>query len=146
MTDDDRYQLVVPAPLAGWLTANPRHAGGAWQGRARLIRAWRQATANACLGARMPQGVTPVSITATAYYIGRTAPVRDRLNLAPTMKAIVDGLGPPREFTRKGKLHVSPGYGFLPDDSDRHVRDTSWSLTRGDWPCVELTITHHRAD
>lgn len=137
------WRLEIFAPDA-WLTANiERHR----QARSRKVRAWREATVAACTVAGLPKGITPVTITAVVLHAGR-APVRDRLNLAPTLKAIVDGLTPPKTFRRDGKTYTTAGYGLLPDDSDRHVVDTTWRLerthpqiTRGAIGRVDLTIT-----
>lgn len=138
-----QWRLEVYAPDE-WLTANiERHR----QARSRKVRAWREATVAACHNARLPLGITPVNITAVVLHAGR-APVRDRLNLAPTLKAIVDGLTPARTFKRDGKTYTTAGYGFLPDDSDRHVTGPTWELERthpqiirGAIGRVDLTIT-----
>lgn len=121
------WTLVIPAP-ADWLTANVeryRYRRGA------LVRAWREATVGQCHVARLPTGVGPVDIAAVIRHPGR-APVRDRLNLAPTIKAMVDALTPGRTFTRGGRTYTTAGYGLLSDDSDRHVRRTDWRLERDD--------------
>jgi hypothetical protein len=107
----------------------------------------------ACQQAKLPTGITPVRIHADVFYEGTRPPVRDRLNLAPTLKAIVDGLGPARDFTRKRpdgteKTYHTNGYGFLPDDSDKHVLDTTWTIAPSGaryqgW--VDLHITHEVA-
>jgi hypothetical protein len=120
------WTITIPAPC-DWLTANvERHK---YQ-RAQLVRQWRSATWAACTKAKLPTGVTPVDIHAVVRYAGRQAPVRDRLNLAPTVKAIVDGLTPKKTTVRDGKTFHALGYGFLPDDSDKHVRATTWELER----------------
>ena len=134
------WTLVVPA--CEWLTSNTRLRPIQVAAEVRL---WRQAVFVACQRDKMPTGITPVRIVAVAHYVGR-APVRDRLNLAPTMKAIVDGLGPARTITRGRALIRTVGYGFLPDDSDEHVLDTKWTLERTDrQPRVELVLTHEPA-
>lgn len=132
----------VRIPFAGeWLTANPRGTGDRY-GRARTIRAWREASAVSCLVAKLPKGLTPVKLHLKLYYAARP-PVRDADNIAPTVKAIVDGLGPAREFARKGKRYRSPGYGLVPDDSDRHVHAITKELLPSPTgqAFVELTIT-----
>lgn len=123
------WTIRIFAPCA-WLTANiERHH----LARAAKVKKWRQAVVAACLEAQLPKGVTPVRIHAQVRYAGR-APVRDRLNLAPTIKAIVDALTPPRPFTKTDKRtglpreYTTVGYGFLPDDNDRHVLETTWAL------------------
>lgn len=119
------WTITIPAPF--WLTANKDLH---YQQRSRIVHAWRKATVNACTRASLPTGVTPVRLSAIAYYLGTHRPVRDRLNLAPTLKAITDGLTPHQVKQREGRLVVSEGYGLLPDDSDRHVLDTVWGLER----------------
>lgn len=133
------WQVRVPAP-AQWLTANVDHHR---YRRAALVRQWRAATVWACTAAKLPKGVTPVRIHALVQHAGR-APVRDRLNLAPTIKALVDGLSPSRSFVRAGVTHYTVGYGLLPDDSDAHVLDTTWQLERAvdGRAAVVLTVTH----
>ncbi len=135
------WRVVVPA--CEWLTANTRLRPIQVSGEVRL---WRQAVFVACQRDRLPTGITPVRIVAVAHYVGR-APVRDRLNLAPTIKAVVDGLGPARTLFRNGKPTVrTVGYGFLPDDSDQHVVDTTWTLEQTHLqPRVELFLTHEPA-
>jgi hypothetical protein len=141
-TDSHVWTITIPVP-APWLTANiERHR----YKRSTLVRQWREATVVACKAARLPKSVTPVDIAGTVYYTGRR-PVRDRLNLANTIKACVDALTPHRVGTRNGKPVVHVGYGFLPDDSDRHVRSTTWELVPAKdvgrkTPVVVLTITH----
>lgn len=120
---------TITVPVEAWLTAN-LHLH--FQVRSRHVHAIRRAVVAACTRAQLPTGITPVRLDAVVRYIGRTAPVRDRLNLAPTMKALVDGLTPHQVKTRAGKQIVSEGYGLLPDDSDRHVVDTTWRLERID--------------
>jgi len=131
----------VKVPYAGeWLTSNKtsRYQHGS--------KGWRDATAVACRAAKLPQGLTPVTIHALAYYTGR-APVRDLANLYPTIKACVDGCTPLRISTRNGKRHTRGGYGLIPDDSDRHVIGLpTWELRRSDTqPYLLLEITHHDA-
>lgn len=119
------WTITIPAPF--WLTAN-KHLHH--HQRSKIVHAWRQATVLACERASLPTDVTPVKLSAIAYYLGTHRPVRDRLNLAPTLKAITDGLTPHQVKQRQGRLVVSEGYGLLPDDSDRHVLDTVWGLER----------------
>lgn len=141
------WQLQVP--FAGeWLTANPRSTADRY-GRARTIKAWRYAASTTARAAKLPTGITPVTIHAIVCHTGRP-PVRDRLNLSPTIKALVDGLTPERIVVRRDratgqqKRYLTPGYGFLPDDSDRHVLATTWELQQlpAGQPHVLLQITH----
>lgn len=136
-------RVYAPAP---WLTANiERHH----YKRSKLVRQWREATRDACLTARLPTGITgPVTVHASVRYQGNRAPVRDRLNLAPTIKALVDALTPSRTFTRAGKTYVTAGFGLLRDDSDRHIAQTTWvmgpsGIAGAAW--VDLVITEVRA-
>lgn len=121
------WTLVIPVP-GEWLTANVERYR---YKRSALVKAWRTATVGQCVAGRLPTGITPVDILAVIRHPGR-APVRDRLNLAPTIKALVDALTPGRTFTRNGQTYRTAGYGLLPDDSDRHVRSTDWRLERDD--------------
>ena len=133
--------ITLTVAFAGaWLTSNPRSTVD-WYGRARQVRAWRDATVIACHAARAPHGITPVRISMVARSTGR-APVRDSMNLYPTVKAIVDGLTPRRVITRGKRVYVTPGYGLLPDDDDRHVLGhPTWTLEHhGGQPCVLVTI------
>ncbi len=129
MSDEEPrvHMLYVPAPT-NWLTANsgdllPEH-------RARLVRTWRGAVVKACEIADLPKGIRgPVAITAVIQYAGRR-PVRDSPNLAPTMKAVIDGLCPPRPVRRRdGTMGTTKGYGLLVDDSDKVIpRVPTWKL------------------
>lgn len=131
------WTITIPAP-GPWLTANIERF---YLGRSAAVRQWREATVWACTAARLPTDITPVTIHAACHYVGR-APVRDRLNLAPTIKALVDALTPPRTFVRKGKTYTTAGYGLLPDDSDKHVLGTDWQLVKAvdGVAHVELTV------
>lgn len=153
MAEQREWTITIPAPYE-WLTSNIERFH---YRRATAVRKWRTATLIACRQARLPLGITPVRITAVAKYAGRRLPVRDRLNLEPTIKAIVDGLTPPKTF-RRGRSWVHlVGYGFLPDDSDKHVLSTDWQLERIDpawrpllgqntWGEVELTLRQEVPD
>lgn len=141
---------TVTVPFAGqWLTANPKSTADRY-GRSGVVKDWRVSTVFACKAAKLPTGLdVPVTIHAVCYYTGR-APVRDNLNLAPTLKAIVDGMTVERRFSRKYRgtvrHYVSPGYGLLVDDDDRHVLQTTWELKPTVLqPRVELIITEVRA-
>jgi hypothetical protein len=128
----------VRVPYAGqWLTSN-RTTSYRW-GR----KGWRDSVTQACRAAKLPTGITTmVDIHVVAHYVGRP-PVRDRKNLDPTIKALVDGLVPTKVVMREGKRHTRGGYGLLVDDSDKHVRETTWELRRSTTgqPWVHLTIT-----
>lgn len=130
---------LVEIPYAGkWLTANRsshyRYAS----------TDWRHSAMVACINAKLPKGITPVRLHLVCWYSTSHAPVRDRLNLSPTIKAIVDGLTPTVTRHRNGRPHVRGGYGLLPDDSDKHVLATTWELVKGVRPRVDLYITEVR--
>jgi hypothetical protein len=121
------WTILVPAP-ATWLTANrelePLH-------RSRIVRAWRRAVVRACEHEDLPKGLPgPVRIQAVIQYAGERPPVRDASNLAPTIKACIDGLGPSRRVRRRdGTIGQTHGYGLLVDDSDRVIpRLPTWRL------------------
>lgn len=78
------YSLTVTG--REWLNANDR---GGWQRRHRLSREWRNSSAWVARAVRLPT-VARVHITATA--VVRDGRRRDPANLAPTAKAVVDGL------------------------------------------------------
>lgn len=137
-----RTWTITVVPPCAWLTGNVERYR--YQ-RSSLVRQWREATVVACKAAKLPHGVSDVEVKGTVYYVGRR-PVRDRLNLANTFKAIIDALTPHKVKWRGGKPVVSVGYGFLPDDDDRHVRSTTWELVPAksigrSTPAVVLTIT-----
>ena len=112
------WTLTVPAPCE-WLTANERRNQYA---QARRVLAWRNMAFTQAKIAKLPLSIAHrVRIDAVARFRG-TPPVRDTANLHPTAKAVVDGLGQPRLIRRVGKQPVSiVGYGFLLDDSAKHV-------------------------
>ncbi len=144
------YRFEVP--FAGeWLTANPRSTQETYR-RAGVVRSWREMVVVACKKAHAPKSIEwPVRVHVIAYYIHH-APVRDSWNLAPTVKALVDGLTPFRTFVRRGRRGVQvvtfPGYGLLPDDSDTWVRATSVDVVRSTTgrPYVEMVITEVHDD
>lgn len=107
-----QWTITIPAPCA-WLTANRR---GRWP-IAHGTRLWRGAAYQAAQAARLPTGLDRVQITMAARFRG-PAPVRDRMNLYPTVKAVLDGLGPSRVTAR---TPYAVGWGLVPDDDDKHV-------------------------
>lgn len=143
MTEARTWTIRVPA--CEWLTSNPRSTSDRY-GRADAVRAWRASVVVACTAARLPRGITPVTIYAHVRHAGR-CPVRDRLNFAPTIKAIVDGLTPPKVSLRGGVPNRTTGYGFIPDDSDVHVLRTEWDFqpsgVGASW--VDLVLTQAAA-
>lgn len=110
------WTLVVEAPCT-WLTANDRRHE---QAQARLVKQWRGKAYAAAMVARLPVGLDWVRIDVEARFRGR-APVRDTDNLRPTVKAVIDGLGPARDYRFRGRLHHAVGHGLIPDDNDRHL-------------------------
>lgn len=112
------WTLTIGAPDA-WLTANlPK----AWRARSVLTAAWRRASYQMAQAGKLPTGLVRVRIEPTARFVAGRAPVRDIPNLAPTIKACVDGLGPQdRGKTAAGTPWIAPGYGLVPDDDDKHV-------------------------
>lgn len=122
-------EWTIGIPVVQWLTANRELH---YRRRSEVVAKLRADVVVACMRADLPKGVTPVRLSAVAQYASPRAPVRDRLNLAPTIKAIVDGLTPRTVKVRSGRSVISAGYGLLPDDSDRHVLDTTWTLQRFD--------------
>lgn len=130
------HSWLVRIPYAGqWLTANKpaSYRYGA--------KEWRDSANVACRAAKLPRGITPVTLHLVCWYETKRAPVRDKTNLFPTVKAIVDGLTPTVVSSRQGRPHTRGGYGLIPDDSDRHVYDTTWILMPGARPGVDLYIT-----
>jgi hypothetical protein len=111
------WTITINAPDR-WLTANDRSGRRA---QAAVIAAWRRAAFQMAQAGKLPKGLVRVRIEPTARFSGR-APVREAPNLAPTIKAAVDGLGPQdRGKTSKGMPWIAPGYGLVPDDSDQFV-------------------------
>lgn len=119
------WTLEIPAP-ADWITSNDLTKMNRYR-RASLVKAWRAATVNYAVQARLPQGLDRVKIAALARFWGRP-PVRDTMNLWPTFKAVVDGLGRTSKRTVKGITHISPGYGLIPDDNNKHLIGTSLDM------------------
>jgi hypothetical protein len=115
------WTLEIPAP-ADWITSNGLTRMSKWE-RAILVKAWRAATVNYAVQARLPQGLGCVEIFARPRFWGKP-PVRDTENLRPTIKACVDGLGRSVKRTIKGVVHLSPGYGLIADDDTRHLPET----------------------
>ena len=116
--DQPTWTLTVRAPDV-WINANkqlPHRAHTA------LVAVWRRAAYTYARHARLPQGLTRVRIQPVARLYGPGV-ARDAANLAPTIKAVVDGLGPPHG--------TAPGWGLIPDDSDRHLLLDQVVIDRG---------------
>lgn len=93
--------ITIPGQQGMLLSANDRYH---WRQKAARTRYWRQLT-NVCVRAAQADPVGGlVRITVTFAWPDRRR--RDIGNLAPTVKAIVDG--------------IVDG-GLLPDDDDKHV-------------------------
>jgi hypothetical protein len=123
-----QWEITILAP-ATWLTANELNNRHNRFSRSTITKAWRKAACDAAARLRLPQDLDYVRIDAVARFPGR-APVRDRDNLRPTVKAAIDGLTPAKTFVRKGKLFHSPGYALIPDDNDRHLAATDIRIER----------------
>jgi hypothetical protein len=141
MTELRTWKALIPK-AADWLTSNNSHSVSlaARYAHSEKVRAWRRATVEALQRKRFPTAVSPVTIHLKFFYAGHR-PVRDRLNLEPTVKAIVDGVGPSRRITRDGQTWDTWGYGFLPDDDDKHLLATTWELLPASGNAVGLHIT-----
>lgn len=117
------WTLVVPAPCA-WLTANDRRDRYT---QARLVKLWRTATATYARAAKLPTGLARVRIDVVARFAAGQSPVRDTANLDPTLKAVVDGLGPARTIVRTDKATGlvrrtrAAGHGLIVDDDAAHL-------------------------
>ncbi|MGY4098067.1 hypothetical protein ACW2Q0_00645 [Nocardia sp. R16R-3T] len=92
---------------------------GARMAKSRKIAQIRRDVVTLARKARLPKGIAYAVIT--LHYRPRDNRPRDSVNLAPTLKAVVDGLTPQKAVTTKRGFNVHPGYGFVPDDSTRHV-------------------------
>jgi hypothetical protein len=93
------WDLVIPAPT-NWISANGREH---WARRAEMIRLWRHAGHTWARFEKLPKGLDRVHILAV---IRHPAARYDAGNLAPTIKAAVDGL---------------VDYGLVADDDNGHV-------------------------
>lgn len=133
------WKLTLLAPC-DWLTDNTLNGPNDGPIRARLTRKWRQAMCDCCRAGNLPCGdnrLQLIDIAAVARFRGRP-PVHDRNNLRRTLKAVVDGLTPPRRYGKNPK--PSPGYGLIPDDRDRYV--ASETITIGE-PLPKTVIADH---
>lgn len=92
---------------------------GAMFAKARKITKIRGDVVNLARQAGLPKGIDRAAIT--LHYRPRDNRARDSVNLAPTLKAVVDGLTPQKIVKTKKGFNVHPGYGFVVDDSTRHV-------------------------
>ena len=92
--------LTIPAP-APFLNANHRPH---WAARARDTRAWREAAWANARSKNLTPRAARAHVTVVFHHADRRR--RDVGNLAPTAKAIVDGL---------------TDAGLWPDDSDAHL-------------------------
>lgn len=116
------WTLTLLAPCE-WITKNKVNDQWDRYKVAKLTKTWRQSMVSACANGGLPHGdnrLDYIRIEAEARFRGRAA-VRDRNNLEPTLSAIQDGLTPAKVLTRKGRRIPIPGWGLIPDDSDKHV-------------------------
>lgn len=95
-----RWLVVIADPGVGWLSANGRKH---WTRQREGARAWRQAAALHARSLHLPR-LQRAHLLVTFHHA--TNRRRDAANLAPTVKAVVDGLV---------DAHV------LPDDDDAHL-------------------------
>lgn len=121
MSDDDNastWTVTVPARCR-WMTSNKGNARskGGRMAIAHLTRQWRFNAYSAASLAKLPTGLDHVRMDFEARFRG-PAPVRDRMNLYPTIKAVIDGLGPSRISAR---TPYAVGWGLIPDDDDTHL-------------------------
>lgn len=118
-------RIEIPAPAA-WVSANDRTH---WRVKAERVKAWRlAASVLGRLVSRTPMG-TPVDITVTVH---RTSARRaDASNLAPTAKAVIDGL---------------TDAGWWPDDDDQHIVSTTFVAGQPKArPTLTITATRRTA-
>ena len=94
------YTITVPK-VGPYMNANDRPH---FRDRAKQTKLWREAGRIATLAAKVPALTPPVHITATVHIADHLR--REVSNLAPTMKAAIDGM---------------VDAGILADDSDAHV-------------------------
>lgn len=119
-----RWTITVPAPC-DWITANDKRH---WTDKAGLVKQWRDATYLQAKKAKLPTGLTKVRIDVVVQFAGRP-PVRDLINIAPTLKAAADGLGPAHVgTTRSTGAYAAAGYGLIPDDDLTHLDGPHWTI------------------
>ena len=92
---------------------------GATFAKNRVIAEIRADMVTLARAAGLPRGVEFATIR--LHYRPRDNRARDSLNLSATLKAVVDGLTPPKVVKTKRGYNTHAGYGFVPDDSTRHV-------------------------
>jgi hypothetical protein len=102
------WLLRFPAP-ADWLSANKRYK----RRPDKEIRAWREATALHATAAKLPRGLTRISVYATIHFTDNRR--RDAHNYVLNVKSCIDGL---------------VDYGLIPDDRREHLQWTA--ITEGD--------------
>jgi hypothetical protein len=116
------WRLLVPAPCQ-WISAND---GLHWGARDRLATRWRETTHLLLVGLhgphRPPKGLARVRVDVELHFRDRRP--RDAANYHPTVKPVVDALGPP--FVRppsrlRHRGASAPGYGLIPDDTPAHL-------------------------
>lgn len=118
-----RLALVAPCP---WLTSNTLNGPADIPIRSRRVAKWRKTMCDCCGGSEpLPTGgqrLDYIRVQMVARFLGRP-PVRDGNagNLDPTKKAVLDGLGPARTRKVNGTVRTYPGWGLIPDDSDKHI-------------------------
>src|SRR5699024_2252032 len=101
------YEVFIPAPRdrrgkLAWINANQRLH---WAVRAQMTKDWRTLANAAARAAQLPTGLTKAHIVVHVHKTNNRS--YDVGNLAPTAKAVVDGL--------------VTDYGLLPDDSNAYL-------------------------
>ena len=96
-----------------WLPLTPanRWHTGHWSKKTELVSAWRAAAIQAARIAKLPKGLAAFTVTVQARH--QTMRLTDFDAMAPTAKAVIDGLvsGPRGD-----------GYGLAPDDTPEYAR------------------------
>lgn len=117
-TDDDSAgyaALMLPWTKPPLSLNDSGETRAARMAKSRVIREIREDVVTLARIARLPKGVR--SATITLHYRPRDNNRRDSINLAPTVKACVDGLTPQKIVKTKTGFNVHAGYGFIVDDS-----------------------------
>lgn len=122
-----QWFLRVPAPLKqgrpDWLNSNDRRNR---YEQANLVKVWRHQAHLSAREHRLPKGIDRVRVDVVVHY-PNTSRKRDAHNVAPTIKACLDGI---------------KDAGFVQDDNDKHIAlvtiRAGETLTR---PCLSITLT-----
>lgn len=131
--------LLAPCP---WITDNDVLGKLHKYARARLVRTWRKTMVDCCRAGNLPCGdqrLDRIRVEGSARFRGRP-PVRDGNagSLHHTLKAVIDGLTPPRTYGKSKQ--PSPGWGLIRDDSDKHLESSSIRIGE---PLPKTVIADH---